>query len=40
MAAIIRLRAEETMKKGTAITCLILVGGSVLFTNGWDHLAR
>jgi hypothetical protein len=28
------------MKKGTAITCLILVGGGVLFTNGWDHLAR
>ena len=40
VAAIIRLRAEATMKKGAAMTCLFLIKGGVLFTNGRDHLAR
>jgi putative hydrolase of the HAD superfamily len=31
---------KKTMKKATAITCLLVDVGGVLLTNGWDHHAR
>ena len=36
----IRPRREEPMKNATAITCLFLVIGGVLLSDGWDHHAR
>jgi putative hydrolase of the HAD superfamily len=40
VATVIQSTEAKTMKKATAITCVFLIIGDVLLTNGWNHHAR